>query len=83
MQTVWQGQCAAAGLQTTGVVPRILSGQRVELQGGARLWEGVAVFEPGDLQLVESTECRTVQSDAAASSQLSVTIGSVYPHCVV
>lgn len=83
MQTVWQGRRAAARNQTTGVVPRILYGQRVELQGGARLWEGVAIFEPGDLQLVESTECRAIQSDAAASSQLSVTTGAVYPHCVV
>lgn len=83
LQDVGQGQRVAAGIQTTAVVPRILCGQGAELQGGARLCEAAVVFEPGDLQVVESAECSAVESDAVASSERSLTSGAVYRHCGV
>ncbi len=81
MQTVRQGACASAAVETTGVVPRILCSQRAEMEGGARLWEGVVIFEPGDNQLVERAAYVAVQCDILALWHHCIITGAVNCHC--
>lgn len=83
LQTVWWGGLAVSGIQATGVVPRVLCSHMMELQGGARLRQFAAFFEPVDCQLVEAAACGAVQRGIVTSAQCSVSSGAVDPHCGV
>lgn len=65
-QRVWRGVHPRVGVQTTGVAPRIPCSQRAQMEGEARLLEGVSILVPADPQLVEGAVRRAAQRDSLA-----------------